>query len=144
MPATASTASPTARPVRIAMSRRPRIAARTRCPTFHRAASAAASMRSSSRRKSPASRLLTAAESHRLVDVPPEVESAEFTTMRRLTMRFRGLLCGGTVERLDIEDVRNAVLELWSNGQTEGQINKLKTLERACMPAPALTCCVLG
>jgi transposase len=26
--------------------------------------------------------------------------------------------------------VRNAVLERWSNGQTEGQINRLKTLER--------------
>ena len=81
--------------------------------------------------------------------------SAEFTTMRALAMRFRGLLRGGTVERLDIwlddarasgiygmrrfvrtmrQDiaaVRNAVLEPWSNGQTEGQINKLKTLKRA-------------
>ena len=81
--------------------------------------------------------------------------SAEFTTMRHLAMRFRGLLGGGTVERLevwlddarecgiygmrrfvrtlrqDIEAVRNAVLERWSNGQTEGQINKLKTLKRA-------------
>ncbi len=28
--------------------------------------------------------------------------SAEFTTMRALAMRFRGLLRGGTVERLDI------------------------------------------
>jgi transposase len=26
--------------------------------------------------------------------------------------------------------VRNAVLETWSNGQTEGQINRLKTLKR--------------
>jgi len=33
--------------------------------------------------------------------------------------------------RQDIEAVRNAVLELWSNGQTEGQINRLKTLKRA-------------
>ncbi len=81
--------------------------------------------------------------------------SAEFTTMRRLAMRFRGLLRGGTVERLDIwlndagkcgiygmrrfvrtlrqdiEAIRNAVLEPWSNGQTEGQINRLKTLKRA-------------
>lgn len=81
--------------------------------------------------------------------------SDEFTTMRRLAMRFRGLLRGGTAERLDIwlqdarksgiyglrrfsrairqdiEAVRNAVLEPWSNGQTEGQINKLKTLKRA-------------
>jgi transposase len=66
--------------------------------------------------------------------------SAEFTTMRQLAMRFRGLLHGGTVEKLDawlsdarhygiygmrrfattlrqdIAAVRNAVLEPWSNG----------------------------
>jgi transposase len=81
--------------------------------------------------------------------------SAEFTTMRALAMRFRGLLRGGTLERLDIwlndarasdiygmrrfartlrqdiEAVRNAVREPWSNGQTEGQINRLKMLKRA-------------
>jgi hypothetical protein len=81
--------------------------------------------------------------------------SAEFTTMRALAMRFRGLLRGGTAERLDIwlndarasgiygmrrfartlrqdiEAVRNAVREPWSNGQTEGQINRLKMLKRA-------------
>ena len=81
--------------------------------------------------------------------------SAEFTAMRRLAMRFRGLLRCGTEEELgawlidargsgiygmqrfartmrqDLEAVRNAVLEPWSNGQTEGQINKLKTLKRA-------------
>lgn len=80
--------------------------------------------------------------------------SDEFTTMHRLAMRFRGLLRGGTAERLDIwlhdarrsgiyglrrfsrairqdiEAVRNAVLEPRSNGQTEGQINKLKTLKQ--------------
>ena len=80
--------------------------------------------------------------------------SADFTTMRYLAMRFRGLLRGGTIEKLDgwmrdarqsgiygmqrfaralrhdIEAVRNAVLEPWSNGQTEGQINRLKTLKR--------------
>jgi Transposase len=33
--------------------------------------------------------------------------------------------------RQDLEAVRNAVLEPWSNGQTERQINKLKTLNRA-------------
>lgn len=81
--------------------------------------------------------------------------SAEFTTMRRLAMQFRGLLRGGTAEgldawlidarasgiyamqrfaktiRQDLEAVRNAVSEPWSNGQAEGQINKLKTLKRA-------------
>ena len=77
--------------------------------------------------------------------------SAEFTTMRRLAMQFRGLLRSGTAERLDawltdarasgiyamqrirqdLEAVQNAVSEPWSNGQTEGQINKLKTLKRA-------------
>ena len=33
--------------------------------------------------------------------------------------------------RQDLEAVRNAVSAPWSNGQTEGQINKLKTLKRA-------------
>jgi transposase len=32
--------------------------------------------------------------------------------------------------RHDIEAVRHAVLQAWSNGQTEGQINRLKTLKR--------------
>src|SRR6202453_1762267 len=81
--------------------------------------------------------------------------SAEFTAMRRLAMRFRGLLRGGTAVgvdawlidarasgiyamqrfaktiRQDLEAVRNAMSEPWSNGQTEGQINRLKTLKRA-------------
>ena len=81
--------------------------------------------------------------------------SAEFIVMRHLAMRFRGLLRGGTPERLDawlvdarasgiyamqrfartirqdLEAVRNAVSEPWSNGKTEGQINQLKTLKRA-------------
>ena len=84
-----------------------------------------------------------------------QAASAEFTAMRRLAMRFRGLLRGGTAEgldawliharasgiygmqrfaktiRQDLEAVRNAMSEPWSNGQTEGQINKLKTLKRA-------------
>jgi transposase len=33
--------------------------------------------------------------------------------------------------RVDILAVRNAVSERWSNGQTEGQINRLKMLKRA-------------
>jgi len=32
---------------------------------------------------------------------------------------------------VDIQAVLNAVIEPWSNGQTEGQINRLKTLKRA-------------
>ena len=32
---------------------------------------------------------------------------------------------------IDILAVRNAVIEPWSNGQTEGQINRLKMLKRA-------------
>ena len=31
----------------------------------------------------------------------------------------------------DIQAVRNSVAQPWSNGQTEGQINRLKTLKRA-------------
>jgi hypothetical protein len=33
--------------------------------------------------------------------------------------------------RQDLEAVRNGVSEPWSNGQTEGQINRLNTLKRA-------------
>ena len=33
--------------------------------------------------------------------------------------------------RSDIDAVRNAIREPWSNGQTEGQINRLKMLKRA-------------
>jgi transposase len=78
--------------------------------------------------------------------------SPDFATMRPLVMRFRGILHGSDADKLDVwlEDagesgvfamkrfartlqqdldaVRNAVLERWSNGQTEGQINRLKTL----------------
>jgi len=31
----------------------------------------------------------------------------------------------------DIDAVRNAIEQPWSNGQVEGQINRLKTLKRA-------------
>jgi transposase len=33
--------------------------------------------------------------------------------------------------RRDFDAATNAVTEGWSNGQTEGQINRLKTLKRA-------------
>ena len=33
--------------------------------------------------------------------------------------------------RRDLDAVTNALTESWSNGQTEGQINRLKTLKRA-------------
>ena len=75
--------------------------------------------------------------------------------MRQLAMRFRGILRSKDTGRLDvwlndaqqsgiyavqrfvrtlrqdIDAVRNALTERWSNGQTEGQINRLKTLKRA-------------
>ena len=78
-----------------------------------------------------------------------------FARMRSLAMRFRGLLRGNdpgalddwirdamvcgihTMQRFaaklryDISAVRNAIREPWSNGQTEGQINRLKMLKRA-------------
>lgn len=78
-----------------------------------------------------------------------------FASLRHFAMRFRGILRGrdpskldvwvadaqaaglpalqrfAQVMRRDIETVRNAVREQWSNGQTEGQINKLQTLKRA-------------
>jgi transposase len=75
--------------------------------------------------------------------------------MHQLAMRFRGIFRGSDTEplnrwlsdaatsgihgmqqfaatlRRDLAAVRNAICEPWSNGQTEGQINRLKTLKRA-------------
>jgi transposase len=94
--------------------------------------------------------------------------SAEFTAMRRLAMRFRGLLRGGMVEELDawlidarasgiyamqrfartirqdLEAVCNAVSEPWSNGQTEGQINNRRPSSEPCTVAPASICSALA
>jgi transposase len=79
----------------------------------------------------------------------------DFAAMRQLAMRFRGLVRSKPVAKLgvwlkhahqsglyamqrfartlrrDIDAVRNPITERWSNGQTEGQINHLKTLKRA-------------
>ncbi|RUW59318.1 transposase, partial [Mesorhizobium sp. M4B.F.Ca.ET.049.02.1.2] len=81
--------------------------------------------------------------------------SPAFARMRSLAMRFNGLLRGcqpepleawiddaidsdlvpimrfARVLRRDIDAVYNAIELPWSNGQTEGQINRLKTLKRA-------------
>jgi transposase len=78
-----------------------------------------------------------------------------FAIMRQLAMRFRGIFRGCDPSKLDawlddayhtglygirrfvrflrrdIEAVRSAITETWSNGQTEGQINRLKTLKRS-------------
>jgi len=78
----------------------------------------------------------------------------DFAAMRRLAMRFRDVLksksanCLGVwmndaqrsglyamqrfarVLQRDISAVWNAITEPWSNGQTEGQINRLKALKR--------------
>jgi transposase len=77
-----------------------------------------------------------------------------FAAMRQLALRFRGILRGRDPAKLDswLDDahrsglyglrrfaytvrhdlaaVRNAISERWSNGQTEGHINRLKTLKR--------------
>jgi transposase len=74
--------------------------------------------------------------------------SAEFAAMRGLAMRFRGILRGNDTGKLDIwlhdadrsglygirrlarssrQDlaaIRNAITEIWSSGQAEGQINR--------------------
>jgi transposase len=81
--------------------------------------------------------------------------SADFTAMRRLAMRFRGILRSKDIQkfgvwlddaqqsglyamqrfvrtvRRDLDAVTSALTEGWSNGQTEGHINRLKTLKRA-------------
>ncbi len=75
--------------------------------------------------------------------------------MRQFVMRFRGIMRSGDAEKLtswiddvchsgiyamqrfgrsllqDLDAVRNAMTEPWSNGRTEGQTNRLKTLKRA-------------
>ena len=80
--------------------------------------------------------------------------SSDFATMRQLAMRFRRLLKGSDPEpldewlreaansgihgmrqfaaalRRDLAAVRNTISAPWSNGRTEGQINRLKTLKR--------------
>ena len=84
-----------------------------------------------------------------------KASSPEFTLMRQLAMRFRGVLHGRNIEALgnwlkdahdsgiyamqrfgrmlqsDLDAVRNALTLSWSNGQTEGQISRLKTLKRS-------------
>jgi transposase len=81
--------------------------------------------------------------------------SHAFVLMRNLAMRFRGILRSrgsnkldiwindavnsglspivrfARVLRRDIGAVRNAIELPWSNGQAEGQINRLKTIKRA-------------
>ena len=81
--------------------------------------------------------------------------SPSFVVMRRLVMRFRGLLQGADASKLDrflhdarrsrlcsmqqfartltrdIEAAKHAIAEPWSSCQAEGQINRLKTLKRA-------------
>lgn len=85
-----------------------------------------------------------------LKEAPPD-----FVAMRGFAMRFRGIMRSGDIDKLitwiddvlqngiyamqrfgrslrqDLDAVRNAMKEPWSNGQTEGQINRLKTLKRA-------------
>jgi hypothetical protein len=97
--------------------------------------------------------LLTSAQAEKVDDL--KAASTEFAAMRALAMRFRGLLRGGDIElldtclsdavssgihamrqfaatlRRDLVAVRNAILQPWSSGQTEGQINRVKTLKRA-------------
>ncbi len=84
-----------------------------------------------------------------------KAECLDFATMCQLAMRFRGVLRSGDVGkferwlrdahssgiyglrrfartlRRDLAAVRNAITEPWSNGQVEGQINRLKALKRS-------------
>jgi len=77
-----------------------------------------------------------------------------YAMMRHLVLSFRSILCGGKVSSLrrwatkaeasgieamarfvrqlkkDWTAVENAVEQVWSNGPTEGHINRLKTLKR--------------
>jgi transposase len=84
-----------------------------------------------------------------------KVASSDFAAMRRFAMRFRGLFRSGNNSALDdrlidvgqsgifglkrfaraikrdIAAVYNAMTTIWSNGQTESQINRPKTLKWA-------------
>lgn len=86
---------------------------------------------------------------------PLKEGSSAFATMQALTTRFNIILRGRQADPLqawiddtidadlppiirfartlhtDIEAVRNAIEMPWRDGQTEGQINRLKTLKRA-------------
>ena len=81
--------------------------------------------------------------------------SPDFTVMRRLAMRVRGILQSKDIQkfdvwlvdaqqsaiyaihrfartlRRDVDAVRDSLTERWSNGQIQEQINRLKTLKRA-------------
>jgi transposase len=67
-------------------------------------------------------------------------------TLDKLTLwikdgRRRGLHAmqrfAGSLQQ-DIDAVRNAMTEPWSNGQAEGQINRLKTLKRSMYGRPGV------
>jgi transposase len=97
--------------------------------------------------------LLNARQAKMLAELKEKVTG--FSLIRYLAIRFQSLLRGRDVTKLerwlvdtkscgipaivnfaktlkiDILAVRNAVIESWSNGQTEGQINRLKLLKRA-------------
>ncbi|MCB8878365.1 transposase [Acidisoma silvae] len=97
--------------------------------------------------------LLTKAQCKKVDDL--KEASIELAAMRAFAKRFRGLLRRGNIEllyiwlqdpassgfhpmrqfaatlRRDIGAVGNAIVEPWSNGRTERQINRLKTLKRA-------------
>ena len=98
-------------------------------------------------------RLLTERQGAMLTVLKEDVPG--FAAIRHLAIRFQSLLrhhngtkldrwlddakeCGipavvnfAKTLMIDIQAVRNAVIECWSNRQTEGQINRLKTLKRA-------------
>jgi hypothetical protein len=97
--------------------------------------------------------MLTAAQTAKVLAL--KQSSPGFTAVRRLAMRFRGILRSGKLDKLDrwlheahrcglqaiqrfartvshdLAAVRNASTERSSNGPVEGQINRLKTLKRA-------------
>jgi transposase len=58
------------------------------------------------------------------ISMPPRLNGAA-------SSGFHGMRQFAATLRQDLAAVRNAISEPWSNGQTEGQINRLKTLKRA-------------
>ena len=51
--------------------------------------------------------------------------------MTRSNLEFYAMQRFARTARRDLDAVTNALREGWSNGQTEGKINRLKTLNRA-------------
>jgi transposase len=70
-----------------------------------------------------AQRFLRLVRTHAVAELEPWLQQAAHTQIREWRALVGGL-------RQDLPAVRAALTSAWSNGQTEGQVNKLKLLKR--------------